>query len=51
MKRGVYYNVRRVPKALQERVRKMRIVLCLHTRKEREALNAARHISTQPDMA
>ena len=51
LKRGVYYYVRRVPKALQTRFQRVRVVLCLHTRNEREALNAANCISVQLDMA
>jgi hypothetical protein len=31
VKRGVYYYVRRVPKALQARFQRVRVVLCLHT--------------------
>ena len=51
IKRGVYYYVRRVPKALQTRFQRQRVVLCLHTRNEIEALNAANRISVQLDMA
>jgi len=51
VKRGVYYYVRRVPKALQARFQRVRVVLCLNTRKEYEALNAANRISVQLEMA
>jgi len=51
IKRGGYYYVRRVPKALQERFQRQRVVLCLHTRNEIEALNAANRISVQLDIA
>ena len=50
IKRGVFYFVRRVPKALQERFGRVRVVLCLHTRNELEALNAANRISVQLDI-
>jgi len=49
VKRGVYYYVRRVPKALQARFQRVRVVLCLHTRRESEALSAANRISVQLD--
>ena len=51
VKCGVYYYVRRVPKALQVRFQRSRVVLCLHTRIEIEALNAANRISVQLEMA
>ena len=51
LKRGVYYYSRRVPKALQPRFQRVRVVLCLHTRNEVEALNAANRLSVQLDMA
>ena len=51
VKSGVYYYVRRVPKALQARFQRSRVVLCLHTRKESEALRAANRISVQLEMA
>ena len=51
LKRGVYYYSRRVPKALQARFQRVRVVLCLHTRNEIEALNAANRLSVQLDMA
>jgi hypothetical protein len=51
VKCGVYYYVRRVPKALQARFQRSRVVLCLHTRIEIEALNAANRISVQLEMA
>jgi integrase len=51
VKRGVYYYVRRVPKALQARFQRVRVVLCLNTRNESEALNAANRISVQLEMA
>jgi integrase len=51
VKCGVYYYVRRVPKALQARFQRARVVLCLHTRNETEALVAANRVSVQLEMA
>jgi len=51
VKRGVYYYARRVPKGLQERFQRVRVVLCLHTKDERKALNAANRISIQLETA
>ena len=51
VKRGVYYYVRRVPRALQERFGRVRVELCLHTRNEAEALTAANRLSVQLDIA
>jgi len=49
--RGVYYFDRHVPKALQARVQRVRVVLCLHTWNEIEALNANNRLFIQLDMA
>ena len=50
-KRGVFYFSRRVPKALQTRFARARVVTCLHTRSSTRARQLAAALSVQLEMA
>jgi hypothetical protein len=45
-KRGVFYYERRIPKGLQKRFQRVRVVLSLRTKDEQKAINASIRIST-----